>query len=166
MNLIDAYLGELEHEAESTRRLLEAAPESKYGWRPHEKGMTLGELCSHIATAPGQMTEVLGGDSFDIEQRPGHGEAPASRDELLKAHDASVSTAKNWIANLGPSAGAMWTLYRGDAKLMEFPRAAAVRSFLFNHWYHHRGQLSTYLRSIGEVVPPVYGPTADIDPFA
>ncbi len=46
------------------------------------------------------------------------------------------------------------------------PRAAAIRFFMFNHVYHHRGQLSAYLRASGAIVPSVYGPTADIDPFA
>ena len=48
---------------------------------------------------------------------------------------------------------------------MTIPRAAAIRSFMFNHLYHHRGQLSTYLRIAGETVPSVYGPTADENPF-
>jgi len=48
---------------------------------------------------------------------------------------------------------------------MSMPRIAAIRSFLFNHLYHHRGQLSAYLRAAGAQVPSVYGPTADENPF-
>jgi uncharacterized damage-inducible protein DinB len=37
---------------------------------------------------------------------------------------------------------------------------------MFNHWYHHRGQLCVYLRLLEIPVPPVYGPSADENPFA
>ena len=32
------------------------------------------------------------------------------------------------------------------------PRSAAIRALLLNHTYHHRGQLTTYLRATGERV--------------
>jgi len=31
----------------------------------------------------------------------------------------------------------------------------------FNHWSHHRGQMTVYLRLMGEPVPALYGPSAD-----
>ena len=43
-------------------------------------------------------------------------------------------------------------------------RAAFLRSFLLNHWYHHRGQLSTYLRPMGAKCPSIYGGSYD-EPF-
>ena len=36
---------------------------------------------------------------------------------------------------------------------------------MLNHWYHHRGQLTVYLRLLGIPVPVIYGPTADESPF-
>jgi uncharacterized damage-inducible protein DinB len=35
---------------------------------------------------------------------------------------------------------------------------------MLNQHYHHRGQLTVYLRELGVPLPPVYGPTAD-DPL-
>ena len=40
-----------------------------------------------------------------------------------------------------------------------------VRMIMLNHWYHHRGQLSVYLRLLGVPVPSIYGPSADENPF-
>jgi uncharacterized damage-inducible protein DinB len=40
-----------------------------------------------------------------------------------------------------------------------------VRSVMFNHLYHHRGELIVYLRLLDVSVPPVYGPSADESPF-
>ena len=59
-----------------------------------------------------------------------------------------------------------WTLSFGDKKLFSKPRIGIVRGIMLNHWYHHRGQLSVYLRMLDVSVPSVYGPTADENPFA
>jgi hypothetical protein len=68
---------------------------------------------------------------------------------------------------LGFDARAMetWTLMTGQTPLFSAPRVAVIRSFLFNHWYHHRGQLVVYLRLLDVPVPSVYGPSADENPF-
>jgi hypothetical protein len=43
--------------------------------------------------------------------------------------------------------------------------ASLVLLIMLNHWIQHRGQLSTYLRLLGERVPYIYGPSADESPF-
>jgi uncharacterized damage-inducible protein DinB len=50
--------------------------------------------------------------------------------------------------------------------LMKMPKQALVRAIVLNHWIHHRGQLSVYLRLIDVPVPSIYGPSADENPFA
>jgi uncharacterized damage-inducible protein DinB len=45
--------------------------------------------------------------------------------------------------------------------MFSMPKSAALRSFVFSHLIHHRGQLSVYLRLIGIPVPAIYGPSAD-----
>ena len=54
----------------------------------------------------------------------------------------------------------------GDREVMAIPVGALLRSIMLNHWYHHRGQLSVYLRQVGAPVPSIYGPSADENPFA
>ena len=61
---------------------------------------------------------------------------------------------------------ATWRLMRGDREVMAIPRVAFLRSIMLNHWYHHRGQLSTYLRELDVAIPSIYGPSADENPFA
>jgi uncharacterized damage-inducible protein DinB len=53
----------------------------------------------------------------------------------------------------------------GDRELLAVPRAGFLRAVMLNHWYHHRGQLSVYLRELGVPVPSIYGPSADENPF-
>jgi uncharacterized damage-inducible protein DinB len=54
----------------------------------------------------------------------------------------------------------------GDRELMSIPRVQVWRSLMLNHWYHHRGQLSVYLRLLDVPVPSIYGPSADEKPFS
>ena len=44
---------------------------------------------------------------------------------------------------------------------MEMPRGVVLRSFVFNHIVHHRGQLTVYLRELNVPLPQIYGPSAD-----
>ena len=165
MNPTEAFLAELGQESTATRKILASAPADQYAWRPHEKGMSLGELCGHIAGILQNMPEFLGRESFDIAQRPEPVPPPATREETLERFDLGLERSQGWLAGLGDSVGETWRLVRGEDEMMAMPRAAAIRAFLLNHVYHHRGQLSTYLRAMGEPVPSVYGPTADVNPF-
>jgi uncharacterized damage-inducible protein DinB len=62
--------------------------------------------------------------------------------------------------------GAVWNLTSHGKPVFSVPRAGLLRSIPFIHWYHHRGQLSVYLRLLDIPVPVSYGRTADEDPFA
>jgi uncharacterized damage-inducible protein DinB len=48
---------------------------------------------------------------------------------------------------------------------METPRHVVLRDTL-NHLAHHRGQLTVYLRLTDQIVPAIYGPSADDQQFA
>jgi hypothetical protein len=62
-------------------------------------------------------------------------------------------------------ASATWRLTMRGNELFSKPRIAVVRSIMLNHWYHHRGQLSVYLRLLDVPVPAIYGRSADENPF-
>jgi uncharacterized damage-inducible protein DinB len=59
----------------------------------------------------------------------------------------------------------MWRLVEGDREIFAVPLGALFRTIMLNHWYHHRGQLSVYLRQLNVPVPSIYGPSADENPF-
>ena len=58
-----------------------------------------------------------------------------------------------------------WTLRAGAQVFFTMPRAVVLRSFVFNHLYHHRGQMTVHLRLVGARVPGMYGPSADEMPM-
>jgi len=167
MRHADSMLQELDQEARTTRRLLERVPNDRLGWKPHPKARTLGELALHVAVVPGLVA------GFACEPSPAQiptfaaDPSPASAAELLPALDQSIATAKARVGALSDADMAeTWRLMRGDRELMALPRAAFLRTVMLNHWYHHRGQLSTYLRELDVPIPSIYGPSADESPFA
>jgi len=77
----------------------------------------------------------------------------------------SVAKAKAVIGSMDDAALAMpWKMVNGNLEIASMPRSDFLRSVLFNHWYHHRGQLTVYLRETGAKVPSIYGASADETP--
>ena len=167
MTIVNSILAEIEQEAEITKRLLEIVPDDKLTWRPHAKAKSLGELAMHIAGLQGAVA-ALGQN--DIAERPadlGSDPEAVSRDGILKAFAESQAQAKAIVGGTPEEAlFTEWTLVSGGNKIVSMPRIAFWRSILLNHNYHHRGQLATYLRQLDVPLPSIYGPSADVNPFA
>ena len=168
MSAFDALLMEIDQEAAATARVLERVPEEHLSWRPHEKSMTLGQLAMHTAGTPGGIAAMLSGDTFEINPKAfDNPPSAASRQELLDKHTESVAKAKQFLSGLTPqTANATWRMMAGPNQVMAAPRIAMVRALMLNHWYHHRGQMTVYLRLLNVPVPVVYGRSADESAFA
>jgi uncharacterized damage-inducible protein DinB len=166
MAIIDGMLQELEQEAQTTRRVLERVPTDQLAWRPHPKARTLGELAMHVAMVPGGVAELIGSPS--PAQVPQFTELiPNRASELIPALDESVAKAKSLLGGMDDETIlATWRLMQGEREVFALPRVALLRSIMLNHWYHHRGQLSVYLRELDVPIPSIYGPSADENPFA
>jgi uncharacterized damage-inducible protein DinB len=161
---IEELTQEFEQEAATTRRVLARVPSDKLAWGPHEKSMTIGRLAMHIAIAPAHISSWPLEDTFTFKGDPTP--VPASTDEILSVHDKGVQTVKANLKKVGNEGlGRNWTAMAGGRSLMTMPKGAMLRSILMNHIYHHRGQLTVYLRLLNIPVPPVYGPSADENPF-
>jgi uncharacterized damage-inducible protein DinB len=93
--------------------------------------------------------------------------SPKSVSELIPALDQSIAKARKVLGGMNDATlMATWRLMQGDRELFAVPRVAMLRSVMLNHWYHHRGQLTVYLRELGVPIPSIYGPSADENPFA
>lgn len=163
--IVDPFLAELEQESKTTQRMLERVPGDKLTWKPHPKSMSLGQLALHVATIPGFTAQTFATDIFELP--PFEQPSAQSAAELLPALDESVRTAKQILGRMDDGKITQtWKLTKNGKELMAAPRVALLRPFLLSHWYHHRGQLSVYLRLLNIPLPSVYGPTADENPFA
>lgn len=155
-----AFVAELEQEADATRTLLERVPEHELSWKPHDKSMSLGQLALHVAGLPFGVAQLLDDPVAEIPDAP----YPQSKSvrELLDTLARSVTTARDNLRSWGDEGlGAEVTMTAGGETLAKGPRQAMVRTAMLNHWYHHRGQLTVYLRMLDVPLPNVYGPTAD-----
>lgn len=169
MRIIDSVLTELDQEAAITKRVLERVPADRLTWKPHEKSMSLGQLALHVATIPGDVAGMLVTNEFEMtpEDFTSIPAPPETSADIMKAHEESLAKAKQILSGLDDSAVmAPWSLKVGGRAVFSAPKAGIVRSIVLNHWYHHRGQLSVYLRLIDVPVPSIYGPSADENPFA
>jgi uncharacterized damage-inducible protein DinB len=165
MSVTKAFLQEFDREAKTTRRVLERVPEDKFDWKPHPKSMSLGELAMHTAMTPGTTC----GWACEDETKFSGGKAPvpSSTADIVAAHDQSVTKYKEVLGQLGDDGlSNNWKASAGGQTIFEMPKSLLVRSIALNHWYHHRGQLSVYLRLLDVPVPSIYGPSADENPFA
>jgi uncharacterized damage-inducible protein DinB len=165
MSTIEALLQELDQETQTTRRVLERVPGDHLHWKPHDKSMSLGQLALHVATVPGSVAEISVQSPLlltDFRQA-----SATSSAELIPALEQSVARAKE-ILRAMDDAGLekIWRAVDGDREVMAVPTGALLRSIMLNHWYHHRGKLSVYLRQVGVPVPSIYGPSADENTFA
>jgi uncharacterized damage-inducible protein DinB len=164
MNIVEELHAELSREAAATRRLLERVPEPHFSWRPHAKSDSLGTLANHIALLPLGIARLLSEPVTELPDVP-RPEA-SSVAQLLSTLDESVAFAKAKIGEWGEDGlSAAWKLTAGGRTILDVRRFDMLRSTMLNHWYHHRGQLTVYLRLLDVSLPATYGPSADENPF-
>jgi uncharacterized damage-inducible protein DinB len=163
---LSPMLQEFHRESATTRRVLDRVPADKLTWTPHPKSMTLGKLASHIAGVPGGISRIAQNDVHEIDPAAFAPLQPKDKKEILDAFEASVKTAEQYIEGLTEAtATATWRLKAKGQEILAVPRVELIRNIMLNHWYHHRGQLSVYLRLLEVPVPSIYGPSADENPF-
>jgi uncharacterized damage-inducible protein DinB len=155
-------LPEFDHEFAQTRRTLERVPADRFAWRPHEKSYSLRDLAGHLAQVPGWLPVTLDTAELDMDTASFDPFDPTSTEEILDRFDAAVASARAALADASPEQLAeTWSLKAGGSVAFSMPKAAVLRSFVFNHNVHHRAQLGVYLRLLDVPVPSIYGPSAD-----
>ena len=162
MALKDALIAEIKHEAAATRRIMQAVPEDKFDWKPHEKSMTAGRLAAHIAEIPVWVNRSLEAVEFDFATASTQRNTYVGRAALLEVFEQRLAAALAVLENASDDAlNEKYTVRRGPQTMFELPRKVLIRNFALNHQVHHRGQLSVYLRLLDIAVPGMYGPSAD-----
>jgi uncharacterized damage-inducible protein DinB len=164
--ILEPMMGELQQEAATTKRVLERVPADKLAWKPHPRSMTLGQLAMHVASIPGGIARMAQQDQFEVNPANFNQPGPKDASEIMAALDAGMKVAQDYLSSVDDSAAlANWRLTANGKEVMAMPRVAMLRTIMLNHWYHHRGQLSVYLRMLEVPVPVIYGPSADENPF-
>jgi uncharacterized damage-inducible protein DinB len=158
----------MDREIERSRRALEQVPEGKYDWKPHEKSMIFGHLANMVATIPMWITMQIKQDELDVAPAEGskmeQKRLDTSEEFLAALEQAAAGAREAFAGTTDEHLNTSWRLLARGNVVMEAPRQQMIQDTI-NHWSHHRGQMTVYLRLMGAKVPAIYGPSADDNSF-
>jgi uncharacterized damage-inducible protein DinB len=155
LTLHSLYLPTLKNESRITMKVLEVVPADRSDYRPDPYGKTAMELVRHIANADNVFVEAVLNGRFEPGTRiPESAKTPQEIASWYERHYARNYEA---LSNATPEQLTKIIDFRGLSRLPGL-------NFLMiglHHTIHHRGQLSSYLRSMGSKVPAIYGESYD-----
>jgi uncharacterized damage-inducible protein DinB len=162
MDIKELLISEWQEESAKTEKILSCIPEAQLGWKPHEKSMTLQRLATHIAENFGRGAFVLNSDELDFAKMPYNPLELNSVAELISLVKTGTADSVNALQKAADADfSKQWTMRAGDVIYFQSSKYNVLRSAILNHIYHHRGQLSVYLRLLNVPVPGMFGPSAD-----
>jgi len=157
--LVTTLTGSLEHECQTTLKVLGAVRDDNKGYRPDEKSRTAWDLATHIATSDVWFLDSIIQGKFNYDPEA----AKKAEAQFASVNDVVEFYKKTFPAKLAELRGLSddhLTRIVDFFGMMKQP-AAAFLPIANNHSIHHRGQLAAYLRPMGSKVPAIYGGSAD-----
>lgn len=157
--ILKNYLVELEAEYTATKKCLERIPVELFGYKPHPKSMELGYLALLVAEIPMWIKLMI--EESEIDFATYNHFQPATTQELVDHFEENFKGAKVALENGdNENLEKPFVLKNQETELYSQPKMEGISSTL-NHWVHHRGQLTVYMRLNDIAVPSIYGPSAD-----
>ena len=158
-----AFLKELDAEYASTKKCLERIPESLYGYKPHPKSMEMGYLALLVAEIPLWISYMIEKSEIDFVTFP-HFKAKTTQ-ELVGHFEENFQAAKKSLQNATREEMEKPFSLKNDGQVLySAPKIDDIATTI-NHWVHHRGQLTVYMRMNDIAIPSIYGPSADEKTF-
>jgi uncharacterized damage-inducible protein DinB len=157
--VISNLLKSFESEHAATRKCIERIPVSTYEFKPHPKSMAMGYLVYLVCDIPHWISEMILRDQIDLANFKK--EQPKTTEAMVKFLDDNIAGATTAFKQLKEDQLELpFSLVMGAQLLSKVPRIESVTSTI-NHWVHHRGQLTVYMRLNDILIPSIYGPSAD-----
>jgi uncharacterized damage-inducible protein DinB len=165
MGLKEFFLWQLEHETETSRKVIDRVPEGRNSWKPHERSMELGYLAALVASMPGWVEFMVNRAELNLSDPANEilrTKAVNTRAELCQMLAEGLAKSRKALENTTEEDLMKMWRFRMDGKVVsEGPRYAMIADGAMTHMAHHRGQLTVYLRLLDQKVPAIYGPSAD-----
>lgn len=159
ISIISQFSSEFEAEIPATRKCVERISESLFTWKPHEKSMNMGYLTLLVAEIPKWIATMI--KIGEIDFRTFQHLEPKTTNEMVSYLENNVNSAREALKELTiKQLSKSFVLKNGSQILIDSPLVDNLSSTL-NHWVHHRGQLTVYMRLNNIAVPSIYGPSAD-----
>ncbi len=159
--LKQSLLGELQQEAENTRKLFNAIPDDVLEYQPNDFNWTLAGLASHIAETYHWWGATLNQDVMEMSEYKYDKGDISSMASIKSKLEENIKDAVRQLENCSEEQlMGTWSMTHNGQELMPpTPRPQVIRAFLMNHLYHHRGEMIAYLRANHKPVPGLYGPS-------
>ncbi|MEI2737264.1 MAG: DinB family protein [Chitinophagaceae bacterium] len=128
------------------------------GRNPHL--WSVGQLASHIAEVYNWFDGTFIQDVMDMASYKYDKGDISKASNIVAKFEENFAKAKAVLENADEGTFFNdWRMQAGGQDIMPpMPRIQVVRGFLFNHLYHHRGEMVANLRASGNKVPGLYGP--------
>jgi uncharacterized damage-inducible protein DinB len=153
----ELILSTLAAEMQTTKKVVGAIPEAGKSYRPDPKSRTAAELAWHIIYNEVHFLEEIAKLNIVPSTTP---EPPPTIADMLKWYQENFPKAVKKVRDMNAAQLLTPVDFYGVFKYPVFQYLMLVN----NHSIHHRGQLATYLRPMGSMVPSIYGGSAD-EPF-
>jgi len=164
MEIIPMLLKEMEHEAQTTRKMLERVPEDKFSWQPHPKSMTLQRLATHVAELPEWVNMAITTNAWVLDEDNFKPNLAKNKADLLELHEKSYILGREQLEKADEELLKQnWQMLGGPDGKRVFYEASKeeVIRMAFCQTVHHRAQLGVFLRLLDIPIPGSYGPSAD-----
>jgi uncharacterized damage-inducible protein DinB len=153
----DFLIADFQNEMQTTLRVIQAVPNNHLDYRPDPKAKTGLGLVRHITLEDEWLLNCIANGAFT--SLPDDSDACG----IMNPADAVARYKEKVPAALDRVRAMSGEKLASIIDLFGMIQAPGVNflAMAVKHSVHHRGQLSTYLRSMGGKVPWIYGPSAD-----
>jgi uncharacterized damage-inducible protein DinB len=148
------FLATLQAQAAGFRKSIDALPEEKFTFTVHERSRTAGNIAAQLALQWKAISGIVKNGAPDFN--PHEMENP-NKTDLLSKLDEGIAELQTTVADISDDQWENEDAAMGEWKDKKYNMAWG---FLLDA-IHHRGQLTTFLRAMGNKVPAVFGPSAD-----
>ncbi len=157
--LANLFARELQAEYTATRKCLEKIQEKIYTFKPHPKSMELGYLALLVAEIPLWIVHIIKEGVIDFATYKRF--QLTTGEALLQHFEDSFNKAVKTLQQVpDDKLEGQFVLQNSGQQLSSTSKKDSIGSSI-NHWVHHRGQLTVYMRLNDIPVPSIYGPSAD-----
>lgn len=160
----ESFLHELNAEYRATRLCLERIPESLFEYKPHPKSMNLGYLALLVAEIPLWIKHMIIDSEIDFVTFK-HA-SPKTTTELIAHFEDNMKGAREALQGISDEQLMEPFSLKANGQLLYTSQKVNDIGTTLNHWVHHRGQLTVYMRLNDLYVPSIYGPSADDRTFS
>lgn len=161
--LITTFLEEFRREITASRKCLQNITTESFGFKPHPTSMEMRYLALLVAEIPLWLVYMIEKGELDFATYEQF-EFETS-EQLLQHFEENIKKAEAVFAKSDDSTlENRFYLKREGKELYSAPLRIDIPTTI-NHWVHHRGQLTVYMRMNGIKVPSIYGPSGDDKDF-